>query len=141
MGYGQTIKHLLKKQNMTIKELAEKADISVYTLYDITKRDATSIRKETGEKLAEAFGISVDELIDYDVIRLGLKDGNSSLYTRKITLDRILYACERLNNKGLAEVWKFATDLGVSRQYEVEDESESMEEYISKSDFGPEFKV
>lgn len=57
MGIGKNLKSLAKEKNMTLKEIAKKAGVSVNTLYTITDRDPESIRSSTLEKISEALDI------------------------------------------------------------------------------------
>lgn len=63
MGIGNNIKTILKEKDETLVWLAGKAKLSVNTLYGITKKDVTNIRKETLEKIAAALEVSEEELL------------------------------------------------------------------------------
>ncbi|WP_329809001.1 helix-turn-helix transcriptional regulator [Enterocloster citroniae] len=63
MGFGTVLKDLLNKKDLTIKELAEKSGLSVNTLYGITKNDNAMVRNETLQKIADALGVSVGDMI------------------------------------------------------------------------------
>ena len=63
MGAGENIKRLLSKKGMTIKGLSEITGISLNTLYSITKRDSKNVRSDNLQKIADALGVPVDELL------------------------------------------------------------------------------
>lgn len=64
MGIGSKLKTLLKERNMTIKELSELSDVSLNTLYSITKRDNDSARYDIVEKLASALDVLPGDLLE-----------------------------------------------------------------------------
>ena len=64
MGIGSRLKTLLKERNMTIKELSELSDVSLNTLYSITKRDNGSARYDIVEKLASALDVLPGDLLE-----------------------------------------------------------------------------
>lgn len=66
MGFGTRIKELIKKKNITIKELSERTNIPVNTLYSITARDSNNAKMDTISKIASALGVTIDYLIGTD---------------------------------------------------------------------------
>ena len=74
MGFGNTLKILLKDRNMTIKELSEITGISVNTLYSITKRDTRLPSDEVLFKISQALGVEVTDLLTYDEIKTKIQD-------------------------------------------------------------------
>ncbi len=62
MGVGIRLKRILREKKMTIKELAEKADVPVHTLYSITRRDSEKVDPVILEKLASALDIAPSDL-------------------------------------------------------------------------------
>lgn len=62
MGVGENIKLLLKDRNQTIDWLAKQTDLSVHTLYGITKRDTVNVREKTLKPIAECLNVTMDEL-------------------------------------------------------------------------------
>lgn len=54
MGVGGRIKHALKAQGMSIRELADTSGVSVNTLYNCTKSDPRRIDSYNLEKISEA---------------------------------------------------------------------------------------
>lgn len=62
MGAGTKLKKLLRKKNVSVKELAKKGNISLNTLYSITKRDPKHISKELCEKIARALDMELQEV-------------------------------------------------------------------------------
>ena len=67
MGLGLRLKEILKSKNMTIKELSQESEVSINTLYSITKRDNNMARYDIVEKIALALGVSVEELTGYTI--------------------------------------------------------------------------
>lgn len=63
MGTGKKIKDILKEQGRTIKQLSKATGISVNTLYSITKRDSMSVTYPILEKVAQALGVKVIDLL------------------------------------------------------------------------------
>lgn len=61
MGIGLRLKEILRNQKMTIKQLSEKADISINTLYSITKRDSENIDPVILQRIIDVLGISEEE--------------------------------------------------------------------------------
>lgn len=68
MGFGARLKQILRKKNMTLKELSEKTGISLNTLYSITKRDTLMPNPNIVSKIADVLQISEQELRTYDDI-------------------------------------------------------------------------
>ena len=63
MKFGQNLKHIRKRMNMTQEELATKMEISQSYLSDIENgRKNPSIK--TVKKLADGLGVSVNELFN-----------------------------------------------------------------------------
>ena len=69
VGVGIRIKRLLRKRGITIKGLAEQAEIPLNTLYSITKRDSERVDPVILCRIAEVLDVTEDELrgieIDY----------------------------------------------------------------------------
>lgn len=63
MRTGSNLKNFLKEKNMTIKELAEKTDISLNTLYSITKRDS-ELSDDLIKKISSSLEIPIEELLE-----------------------------------------------------------------------------
>ncbi len=63
MRTGSNLKNFLKEKNMTIKELAEKTDISLNTLYSITKRDS-ELSDDLIKKISSSLKIPIEELLE-----------------------------------------------------------------------------
>ena len=63
MSVGENIRDLRKKRGLTQEELANIADISVFTLRQYESGARTSPHIEQLEKLSKALGVSVDRLI------------------------------------------------------------------------------
>lgn len=63
MGAGKRLKELIAENNISIKELSKKTDISLNTLYSITKRDPQRIyNTELCEKIGFALNKSSYEV-------------------------------------------------------------------------------
>lgn len=69
MAVGKNLKAILKDSGMTIKELADLADIPINTLYSITKRDSGKIDVETMRKITSVLKISSEDLMPADEMR------------------------------------------------------------------------
>ncbi len=63
MGFGVTLKKVLKQRGMSIKELSELSGISINTLYSITKRDTQVPDNEIVEKIAAVLEIDKEQLV------------------------------------------------------------------------------
>ena len=62
MGVGIRLKRILREKKMTIKELAEKADVPVHTLYSITRRDSENVDPVILEKIASVLDVTPSDL-------------------------------------------------------------------------------
>jgi transcriptional regulator with XRE-family HTH domain len=151
MAIGKNLKYLLKQQSMTIKELSERSNISLSTLYAITQRDSFNVRIETLKKIADVLDVTTSDLLvdvtkhepDPDVKQamvkvFGKKEAEDiRLFTvlddavSDIPLkEQLLRLFEELNTEGREELLKQAELLVASRKYKkrnpvkvVEDES------------------
>lgn len=90
MGVGTTLKKILKRYNMTIKELSEKSGISLNTLYSITKRDSTRVDPVLLELIANTLEIPVGELIGLSDVEAfnALNDEGFDIGLAEITLKK-----------------------------------------------------
>ena len=61
MGAGVRLKEILRDRGLTIKQLSEMADVSINTLYSITKRDSENIDPVIFKRITTILGISFDE--------------------------------------------------------------------------------
>ena len=59
IGYGNKIKELSVKYNVTIKQIAKDTGISVNSLYSIVKRNSNKIDIRILIKLSKYFNISI----------------------------------------------------------------------------------
>ena len=64
MGVGTQIKLALRERKMTIKDLASKADVSLNTLYSITKRDSQRVDRVILQRIADALEVTPEYLTD-----------------------------------------------------------------------------
>lgn len=62
MGVGLRLKHILRDRKMTIKQLAETANIPVNTLYSITKRDSERVDPVILRQLSETLEVPTSVL-------------------------------------------------------------------------------
>lgn len=62
MGVGLRLKHILRDRKMTIKQLAENANIPVNTLYSITKRDSERVDPVILRQLSETLEVPTSVL-------------------------------------------------------------------------------
>ena len=63
MGVGFRLKELLRDRNMTIKELAEQANVPANTLYSITRRDSERVDPIVLNRVANALEVDVCALV------------------------------------------------------------------------------
>ena len=61
MGAGLRLKEILRKRGLTIKQLSEMTNISINTLYSITKRDSVNIDPVLLNRITAILHISNDE--------------------------------------------------------------------------------
>ena len=61
---AQNIKKLRKKHNLSQEELARKAEVTYSTLIKIESGANKNPTLETIQKIADAFGIGLDELVE-----------------------------------------------------------------------------
>lgn len=99
MKIGHKIKEIRKAQGITQKELAELLEVSPVAISQFEQKD--NLRMETIRKIANALGISVNELIDesgtndYEILKDNFDKGqDQDLFTR-LGLKNIKY---KLNN-------------------------------------------
>lgn len=64
MGVGIRLKTILRSQNLTIKQLSERANIPLNTLYSITKRDSERVDPVILQRIADALGVPTSQLMD-----------------------------------------------------------------------------
>lgn len=64
--FGQRLKELRKKKDLTQEQLAELADISVKHLQRLESNDPCGVRLVTLYKLAKAFKISLPYLVNFE---------------------------------------------------------------------------
>lgn len=126
MGFGQELKNILKKHNMTIKELAEVTGISLNTLYSITKRDSENVRFDIYLKIAEALQIPLEELIDEEIIRnlrikiadettVNCKNKNEN-YDKRV--QKLIRSYLKLNDEGQKKLEEYAADISKIEKYQ-----------------------
>ena len=88
MGAGTKLKELLRKNNISVKELAKKGDISLNTLYSITKRDPKHISKELCEKIARALNMDLHEVskqLNSDYFVFFFADDNNECHVEHVS--------------------------------------------------------
>lgn len=78
MGAGLRLKEILRERKMTIKQLSETANVSLNTLYSITKRDSEKIDPVILSQIASALGVSEDTICPSSV----LNDEDTSLHAQ-----------------------------------------------------------
>lgn len=62
MGVGLRLKELLRDRGMTIKELAEQANVPANTLYSITRRDSDRVDSVVLARISRALDVSIGTL-------------------------------------------------------------------------------
>ena len=114
MGIGLRLKAVLRDKKITIKQLSEISNISLNTLYSITKRDSENVDPVILQRIADALEISRTYLIGYDqqIIKPELrseeelkkiKDGAWQAYQESFFENKqrsLLYAFNLLNKSG-----------------------------------------
>lgn len=112
MGFGYVVKELLRTREMTIKQLAEKANIPVNTLYSITKRDSIRVDPVIAARVCDALNVSIAELlslqpsIDTPENRQSIETGLTAFleaadeYARK----------ERIRKESIKKAWRAAEE-------------------------------
>lgn len=63
MNYNNTLRQLIKENGMTIKQVAERANIPATTLYSLADRPIGSLKLEILERVAVVTGIGINNLI------------------------------------------------------------------------------
>lgn len=64
MAVGKTLKSILAKKGMTIKELAKQSGVAYSTLTSITKRDSKRVNSNVLTAISSALDVSIDDLIN-----------------------------------------------------------------------------
>lgn len=118
MGVGLRLKKILRKRQMTIKQLAEEAGIPLNTLYSITKRDSERVDSVILYRIAEVLGVSEDEL-----------HGVSVDYAKNLKLAR---EWRKFSQKDLAD--KMGVPVARIQQYESGERKPSKETWFSIAD-------
>lgn len=93
MGFGITLKTILRERGMTIKRLAELSDVPLNTLYSITKRDSERVDPVVLGQIAAALEIDPYSLADFDTASKMLED-------RMNVRGRLDAAYKKLNDAG-----------------------------------------
>lgn len=70
MGIGTNMKRLLALKKMTIKELAEKTNIPLNTLYSLTRRDSDTTRSDYLRAIANALNVGIEELVSIQAVQV-----------------------------------------------------------------------
>lgn len=118
MGVGLRLKQILRRREMTIKQLAEEAGIPLNTLYSITKRDSERVDSVILYRIAEVLGVSEDEL-----------HGVSVDYAKNLKLAR---EWRKFSQKDLAD--KMGIPVARIQQYESGERKPSKETWFSIAD-------
>jgi transcriptional regulator with XRE-family HTH domain len=79
MGLGKQIRKYREKAGWTLEQLSERAEVDVGTISALEQRD--SLRTRYSRQLAEAFGLTIEQLSDesqaYPLFARGAKQVNS----------------------------------------------------------------
>ena len=102
MGVGLRLKSILRERKITIKKLAEIADIPVNTLYSITKRDSERVDAVIIQRISDALNIPASALTGRNDERAGGNDNREDVYIPPDVMDDF--------RKGLALRWLTAGD-------------------------------
>lgn len=109
MGVGIRLKELLRDRGMTIKELAEQANVPANTLYSITRRDSERVDFVVLNRIANALEVGVDALV------LTQMATNSQKTTSSVQ-ECVLYFTQ-LNAKGRRKALCYLRDLNDLLKY------------------------
>lgn len=128
MGFGMNLKRILKEKGLTIKELSEISDVSINTLYSITKRDTEMPTSEIIYKISKALDVETSDLVSYEETIHLIKDNLTSIKQTEITLrNKLNELAEKLNTDGLAELIFSAVNM-------LEDENDLYRSMFYKND-------
>lgn len=126
MAFGKELSDILHQENMTVKELAELADIPVTTLYSLIKRDNNTVNLDYVRRICDILGsdhasqllsaANLSSFINSDVTAAVLASGSKSpnklsvknIYTKEEKLLRHYHA---LNPEGQDLLRRCARDL------------------------------
>lgn len=98
MGVGTNLKEILRDRKMTIKQLSEKADIPLNTLYSITKRDSERVDRVILNRIAAALNIDPYDLMNFDqALEATVEDINAGIQY-KAQVEEIM---EKVTTEGL----------------------------------------
>jgi transcriptional regulator with XRE-family HTH domain len=139
MGIGTNFKTILTNKNFTVQGISRKTGISPNTLYGIIKRDNETVKPDTLEKLANALGVPVWELMgidrktavdkafaykfekpqyaddyDKDIDKAILED-----FQEEARIEKLLKTYKKLNNAGKYEAIKRIEELCLLDQYKL----------------------
>lgn len=154
MNLGETIGELTQKSNLNLRQLAMKAGISYSTLYAIVKRKSKRMDIDALQRIADALGVSVFDLLigspslgndettiedlkfdtpEYEtriLLEPSLGVGKTTVVKRitKVTggpLHRVADAMDKLNEEGQEKVAIYAEDLAGITRYRATDAPQS----------------
>ena len=74
MGVGLRLKEILRDRKITIKQLAEMSDVSINTLYSITKRDSESIDSVILHRIAKALEVPITAIAKEAILEIPLPE-------------------------------------------------------------------
>lgn len=66
MGIGKNINDQIEKKGITVAQLSRETGIAATTVYSIIQRDSDSVAVNTLQKIAEALGVEIWDLIGVD---------------------------------------------------------------------------
>ena len=134
MGVGLRLKEVLRDRKISIKQLSELTNVSLNTLYSITKRDSENVDPIILQKIATALSISPTYLIGYDqkIVNpqsytddelLEIKAGAWQAYTDSFSEKEkhpLLTAFSKLNNLGQQKAVERVEELTEIPKYQKE---------------------
>lgn len=109
MGVGLRLKEILRDRGITIKELAERANVPANTLYSITRRDSERVDSVVLTRVANALNV--------DVCALALHPMESNPQHATSTTQECMLYFTQLNATGRRKALGYLRDLNDLPKY------------------------
>ena len=101
MGFRENLKSVLDESGMPVKELAAKSGIKKNTIDQYLSARSQLPSVETGVKIAQALGVSVEYLVT------GEEKQNNAIQNLSKTSRQIIHYAEKMDDKKMAFVLDF----------------------------------
>lgn len=114
---GEKIKHLLEKNNMTTKELADQTHIPLTTLADFLNGRTARLSIQNAQKICIALNCSLDYLVDDNVSKdmiVAIRKASRSLDAKERTLLKLF---NKLNDDGKEYILEISDMLSKNNKY------------------------